>query len=177
MQRKKLRNKKQLNKFIGRFIFIILIVIFVILVCSQISNFFVLDRIKIYTEVILGDKSGFDLNKTALTFGMVVPGSAASRGIVIRNDFKKSVRVEIFSKGEISDFLIVSENDFILIPGENKSVDFSVFFPVGSEMKKYGGWIEIKLKNEKNKIFSISELKILSTFQFFKLEVLKSEDY
>lgn len=173
MQRKKIKNK---NQFIGRFIFIFLILILVCLIYIQINNFFILDRVKIYTEVILGDRSGFDLNNTALTFGMVVPGNAASREISIRNNFEKSVRGEIISKGEISEFLIISENNFILTPNEERNISFSVLFPKGSEMKKYKGWIEIKLKNEKNKIFSISELKILSTLQFFKLEVLKSED-
>jgi hypothetical protein len=147
MQRKKIKDKKQLNQFIGWFVFIALMAIFIILVYFQINNFFILDKVSIYTEAILGDKPGFDLNKTALTFGRVVPGSSASRGISIRNDFDKDIKVEITSSGDISYFLVASENEFILIPNEERNVSFSVLFPKGSEMKKYNGWIEIKLKN------------------------------
>lgn len=158
MQTKEIKNKMQIKKiqkekikdkkfYLNGFIFIFLILIIIYLVYVQINNFFVLDKVNIYTEVILGDKPGFDLNKTALTFGRVVPGSAGSRGIVIKNDFEKSVRVEITSNGEISEFLIVSENDFVLMPKEERNISFSVLFPLGSEMKKYNGWIEIKLKN------------------------------
>jgi len=147
MQRKKIKNKKY---FVNWLIFIFLILIFIYLVYIQINNIFILDNIKIYTEAILGDKPGFDLNKTALTFGRVVPGNSASRGISIKNNFDKKIMVSITSEGEISDFLSVSENEFILIPNEERNISFSVLFPKGSEMKKYKGWIEIKLKNEKN---------------------------
>ncbi len=147
MQRKKIENK---NKFKEIFIFIILILILIYLVYLVINNFFILDSKIIYTEAILGETPGFDLNNTALTFGRVVPGNVGSREISIKNNFEKNIRAEIISRGEISDFLVVSENDFILFPDEEKTISFSVLFPKGSEMKKYKGEIEIKLKNEKN---------------------------
>ena len=143
MEKTKIKNKSFLNLFI----FIFLIVLLIFLVYIQINNFFVLDKINIYTEVILGDKPGFDLNKTALTFGRVIPGNAASREIFVENNFDKTIKVEIISTGDISNFLSVSENNFILVPKENKTISFSVFFPIGNEMKKYTGEVEIKIKN------------------------------
>jgi hypothetical protein len=145
MQRKKIKDK---TRWIRDFIFIGLILIFLFLSYIQINNFFVLENTKIYTEVILGESPGFDLNNTALTFGRVIPGNAGSREISIKNNFDRNISVNIVSRGKISDFLIVSENDFILTPNEEKKITFSVLFPKGSEMRKYTGQIEIKSKNE-----------------------------
>ena len=144
MQRRKIKNKKY---SVNLFVFIFLVLIAVCLIFFHINSFFILDEVKIYTGAILGDKPGFDLNNTALTFGRVVPGSGASRDISIKNNFDKPINVIITSKGEISDFLIASENDFILMPNEGRNISFSVFFPKGSEIKKYEGWINIKVKN------------------------------
>ncbi|MEI6058707.1 MAG: hypothetical protein WCP89_02955 [archaeon] len=143
-QAKKIKDKRHIFNWA---IFVLLILVLFILVYIQIINFFVLDRVKVYTEVVVGENPGFDLNKTALTFGKIVPGNGASRGLIIKNNFERNVAVEITSSGEISAFLTASENNFILMPREIRNVSFSVFFPSGSEMKKYGGWIDIKLKN------------------------------
>ena len=138
MQLKKTNGKKnKLNKrfYFRLIIFSILILIIIILAVFFISKLIILDKVEIYTEAILGKTPGFDLNGTALTFGRVVPENAGSRSIDIKNEFDKRILVSIVSEGDISNFLIVSENDFILMPGENKTVGFSVLFPAIAEMR------------------------------------------
>ncbi|MFA7707765.1 MAG: hypothetical protein WCX73_02340 [Candidatus Pacearchaeota archaeon] len=139
--------RKNKNTYIKKIVIICAILIIILVGYFYFKNTSVIETQKIYTEAILGERPGFDLNSTALTFGKVVLGNSASREVFITNDFDKDVIIEISSKGEISDFLIVSDNEFILAPNEKKTISFSVLFPKGSEMKKYTGWIEVKTKN------------------------------
>jgi hypothetical protein len=97
------------------------------------------------STIIVGDNIGFDLNKTALTFGMITAGgTSASRDIIIAEaDYLRSV--EIYSNGEIAKWLVVPTNSFVLQPNTNKTVGFSVAVPSDIELGKYDGAVKIKL--------------------------------
>ena len=77
---------------------------------------------------------------------MVPVGQGSVRGLFITNDFDKKVKVILKSRGEISDFLIVSENSFYLKPNEEKKIEFSILLPQDLEFKKYKGKIEVIFK-------------------------------
>lgn len=123
-------------------IFVLLAIIF--LIVAFFLSYRVLNIETIPTSFSVGERPGFDLNLTALTFGQVVPGNGASRDITIDNSFDKPVKIEINSKGEISKYLIVSENDFVLQPGEVKEVSFSIFVPEEINWDTYSGEVKIK---------------------------------
>lgn len=142
MPRKKLRKKTEL------LILGLLAVLSLFLLANLISNLIILDEKKIYTSVIISDHAGFDLNKTALTFGMTQAGGGASRSLIVKNNFKDRAKVMISAEGSISDFLSVSENHFILDAGEEKIIDFSVITPKGISEGKYEGVITITLKRK-----------------------------
>ena len=62
----------------------------------------IIERKEVYTKVVVSDKYGFDINGTALIFGMITPGgSSASRGIILKNDYGKKVYIEIYVMGDI----------------------------------------------------------------------------
>jgi len=107
-------------------------------------SFRVLEVETIESSFLVGDRAGFDLNLTALTLGQIAEGHGGSRGISLVNDHEKPIKIEISSNGEITDYLSLSENNFILLPGEGKSVTFNVYAPKGLEKKTYSGKIEIK---------------------------------
>ena len=108
MPGKKLRKKTEL------LILGLLVMFCLVLLANLISNLIILDEKKIYTSVIISDHAGFDLNKTALTFGMIQASGSASRALIVENNFKDSAKVIISAEGSISDFLIVSENHLVL---------------------------------------------------------------
>tara|TARA_Y100000310_G_scaffold107197_1_gene105674 strand:- start:217 stop:654 length:438 start_codon:yes stop_codon:yes gene_type:complete len=118
---------------------------FIILLLGTIlfNNFLILNENKIYVSATISEKVGFDLNITALTFGNVIVENSASRKINIQNKMNRKVKIKINSRGEISEYLFVSENNFILNPGEKKGIDFLIFFPEETKMKKYEGVIKI----------------------------------
>ncbi len=139
----KQKKSKKVGKGFAIFLIILLTIIVILFIFVLINRFSVLEKKEIYAGVIVGDHAGFDLNKTALTFGMVKPGNSGSRGLMIGNDYGKKEKIVITSRGDISDFLIVSENDFVLDIGEKKQVEFSVFIPKDIELGKYDGEIII----------------------------------
>jgi len=97
----------------------------------------------IKTSFLIGDKPGFDLNPNELTFGRITPNSSASRAITITNNFDKIRQIFIKSSGEITKYIIVSENNFPLNPNESKNITFSIFSTDLTEFKEYSGKIII----------------------------------
>jgi len=107
----------------------------------------ILEKREIYSSIIIGEKYGFDINGTALTFGMITPGSSSStREISLVNNYDKNVSVEIYAEGDIKDFLKVSKNNFILRSNESVNVGFTVSVPSECEMGAYDGTVIILIK-------------------------------
>ncbi len=105
-----------------------------------------LQKETIPTRFIAGKHMGFDLGPGNLNFGEIVPGYSASRSIIIKNNFNKPTSTTITSSGEISDYIIVSKNNFVLQPEESKNITFSCFPKKGIELREYAGQIIITTK-------------------------------
>lgn len=133
--------KRKKDKF---FLKVVLAIILFILLLMIINRFFSPYGKEIKTSFIASNISGFDLNKNELTFGKIKTGNSASRGLVIKNNFDKKKRITFICLGKIKDYLIVSENDFILMPDEARTVDFSVFLPTDLDYGTYYGKIQIR---------------------------------
>jgi hypothetical protein len=105
-----------------------------------------LDKQTIPTRFIGGEQMGFDLSPGNLNFGQIVPGYSASRELTITNTFSSPTLTTIESLREISDYIIVSENNFILQPNESKNITFSCFATEDIELREYAGEIIIITK-------------------------------
>ena len=104
--------KRKNNIFLKIFLLIVVLIILGVILFLFLTK--PLDHKTIKTSFIVSDKMGFDLNKNELTFGSLKPGNTASRAIAIENLFDKRVIITFNVEGNIKDYLIVSENDFIL---------------------------------------------------------------
>ncbi len=139
--------KKKLKSDIFCTAFIIIFIIFLILLYMNFGKTNVLEKKKIYSKVIVGDKYGFDINGSALTFGMIVPGTSSSiREIILMNKYNRDVDVEIYSDGSIKNFLKVSKNNFILRANESVNIKFSASVPLDCERGLYDGNVTILIK-------------------------------
>ncbi|VVB78292.1 Uncharacterised protein [uncultured archaeon] len=105
-----------------------------------------IEKREIKTSFIVSDVTGFDLNKNELTFGSIKPGSSSSRDLIIQNNFDRKVFVTLTSVGNISNYLIVSQNDFILGPKEAKNITFTVFSYKNQSFGIYSGKINLFFK-------------------------------
>jgi hypothetical protein len=129
--------KKKNNIFNYSIVFLLCLII-ILLIFNLFNNFYIYKK-EIYSSFIVSKQMGFDLNSTALTFGFIMPGNSATREISIGNNFKEDVKIKIISEGEISRFLKISEDSFMLKPGESRNIGFSLVVPKNSLLKKYEG--------------------------------------
>ena len=105
-----------------------------------------INKQSILTRFVAGENMGFDLGPGNINFGQIVPGYSASRNITITNTLERPTLTEIESSGEISNYIIVSDNNFILQPNESKNILFSCFPPKDIELREYPGKITITTK-------------------------------
>lgn len=107
------------------------------------ANYSVLEKREYVVKFEIGGRAGFDLNSSALTFGRVPVGSSATRSIFIENGFNREVFVSLSSSREISDVFSISENDFWLEPGENKTLSFFVHAYPEASTGAYNGKVSL----------------------------------
>ncbi len=100
----------------------------------------------VYASVLVShEKSGFDLNATALTFGSIIPGAVSSRSVQITNPYPSSARAFIQAEGSIGSVLeytpIVE-----LGPHETKSIGFVVRAQNETEQGLYEGYVTVNIR-------------------------------
>ena len=127
-----------------------LILIILISIVNISYNSGVLEKKTLPAKVIVGNKYGFDINASALTFGMLMPGGSSSRDINIENKYNEKVKVNIYSEGDIKDFILVSENNFILEEDEAKSLSFTATAPLDADFRTYEGTVYIIIAKSKS---------------------------
>jgi len=176
MQRKNLQNKEKGNKNIDkksekfeRSAIVLLIVaslIFLISVGFLLVSFFdkranyqkggeLLESREFYASVnVTLDRGGFDLNKSALTFGKIILGGSATRNIIFENKYNFAVYAKISASGDITKLLSFNDVETIRM-GEIKKISFSVstnnetmpgFYEGKVKLDIYPAWVDIENK-------------------------------
>lgn len=144
-KKKKVKKKKKNTLLIILLVIILLSGIF--LFSNLIDYLSVLEKKEIYASITVSDHYGFDVNGSALKFGAVPPGGgSASRNLDIKNNYDTKVKIRFYVNGNIGKFMEISENDFILKKGENKTINFVVVIPQGTGYGFYDGKVLIIIK-------------------------------
>jgi zona occludens toxin (predicted ATPase) len=144
---KRRKTKKKIKKNKQRiFLFILFFLVLIFSIFNLFNYFSIIEQKRIYTEVMVSDKFGIAINKSALLFGRLVPGTSSNKNISIVNDYDHEISVDISSKGDIKEFLSVSDNGFILKKGELKDIKFFVKVPKHTEYGNYSGEIIVDIK-------------------------------
>jgi len=117
----KFSNKK--NKNIQIF-FVILFLIIVITGFFLYNNYFIVGIQKKMIQFEIGNKIAFNVDTDAIYLGRTYPGGGARRNVFIINSYDFPVIVSVKIKGNISTMTSISENDFIVKPGENKTLTY-----------------------------------------------------
>ena len=119
---------------------VVLLAMFIVLVGFYVLTTMVEDSREVHMEIkVEPARVGFNLDADALRFGISPPGAVAERGIDIKNTKSYDVRVEIFAKGELSNWIRTFDNNFVVPAGTEKSVTFAIDVPVTAETGKYNG--------------------------------------
>ena len=95
----------------------------------------------------IGNKTGIDLNKTALTFGRIMPGNSVSRKISIINNYDFQIKVEMNVDKELERFLSYEKKSIVEI-GEEKEISIHVIISEDEDYGDYSGKLHVILKKD-----------------------------
>ena len=102
-----------------------------------------IDSWSVYTSFeSTDDTGGFDLNKTALTFGKIPRGSSSTRAIYFDNNYNFSTRVSVNVNGSISPYISYPK-ETIVEPHERSKIYFIVDVPFDFENGSYDGFARV----------------------------------
>ncbi len=107
------------------------------------SYVYSLESIKIPMDMKVSDKVGFNLDADAIHFGTTQAGSVSERGLTISHKYDFPVRVSIRTYGNLSEFVAVTDNEFLVQPGETREVKFLADVPFGVEKGSYEGQVVV----------------------------------
>ncbi len=104
-------------------------------------SFYVIDDVKEFNmALIVGNRTGIDVDTEKLTFGMITPaGSSCTRYVFVSNKKDYPLRAYINFYGSFAEWVSVSENYFVLKPGEEKKLSFSASAPEDAAHGNYTG--------------------------------------
>lgn len=110
---------------------LILLLIFVVgvgLTYSYYMLYYVTSMREIPLRVMTSNNTiGFNNNVTKLDFGKIPVGGGATKYFSVQSDFPRKVHIAI--SGNISPFIALSDNNFIIDPTINKSIEVYIDIP------------------------------------------------
>lgn len=137
----------------GKFTLLLILIVVLSVIVSTVLYALNLSPVKevrnipMYLEVGEGG-AAFNLDDTnQLHFGRSTPGGSISRKMDISHQYGYPLQLEINAKGELSEWLRVSENYILLESSEKRKLEFVVEIPDDAELGNYTGTVSITLKN------------------------------
>lgn len=116
---------------------ILIIIASIVLIISLYLSIII--DVKIYPyEFNIGDHVGFNVDNDKFYFGTLMQGSQSSRFLTIK-DPKQDIKVIIKAYGDLSNNLIISDNNFRLKKGEEKAIKISLLTNETISPGKYHG--------------------------------------
>ncbi len=97
-------------------------------------------------SLIIGENPGFDAGTETITFGKITKDGSCRREMTLSNKKTYPINIKISTSGNISSFVIVSDNNFILQPGEERKIYFTAISHPGAEYGEYMGKASFILK-------------------------------
>ncbi len=127
------RSLKTSDKIIGGILIIVFLFLFYIVLDAN--------KYGATLRVIEGQgKVGVNPLATSLDFGDLSRGTSAVRKVDLSNGTPMPMYVAIIKTGSFSDLVTVSENNFKLLPGTTKKIEFTAYVPASGEINKiYNG--------------------------------------
>lgn len=92
----------------------------------------------------VGDKVGLNVDTDAIWFGIVPPGGIGTKHINIAAE--KTGEFVIKLHGELASWVSVSENNFVLNKGENRSISVLANVPFNAKKGDYNGTLEVYIR-------------------------------
>jgi hypothetical protein len=135
------KNRISLSKF--AILLILAVAAAIGLMCIVYSNYIIYDYQEKNMYLTVDNYVGFNAANDSIYFGTVPLGGSASRNIVLKHSYSKPLFVQLKPSGYLSNFVSVSDNNFILEPNKNKIISVSVYVPKNMEYGNYTGKLAV----------------------------------
>ena len=125
---------------------VIVILISVIVLIFSITNYLNKPIEKREFEVkfaVESGRAGFDINGSALTFGIIPPGGGGTRKIDIENNHDFPVKVKFFVSENLAGYMEFPE-EMILERGQKETISVNINMPRDAEQTNYTGIFRIE---------------------------------
>ena len=120
---------------------LIIIGILVIVIAVQIIN---ASKYRMVVNVVEGENiMGINPLAEKLDFGDLSRNNGMSRYVTLKSEGNTPVYIMVWKFGGLAELIKLSRNYFVLNPGEETKLEFSLFVPPSAETKKYSGWVWI----------------------------------
>jgi hypothetical protein len=141
MTKKKNIAKNKNNSYVRLIIVLVAIIIIISsLMCIVYYDYLVLDYKEIYAEVEVATNIGMSADTDALWFGKIMPNGKSTKKLYV--SYPETVKVNIKVDGNISDFIIINKNNFILQENTTELLEFKAIAPEDAEYGKYNGTVQ-----------------------------------
>jgi len=128
-----------MNKIMLLSLIVVLVSLTVVVGYVGYNRYYMVDTLSKDLHLEVGDKIGVNLDTDKIYFGKTHPGGMAKRHLNISNNYGFSVRTNINVEGEITDFISVSENNFIIEPHSSKEITYYAETTEDTEKGTYEG--------------------------------------
>jgi len=95
-------------------------------------------------HVVVGDYIGFNNTNESLEFGTIKYSGGAQKKITVINNEDYPQMVRLAATGDIAPFVSVSDNLFVLQPGEERQIEVSLQVKSGTELGDYDGKFKVE---------------------------------
>ncbi len=143
---------KKRHKFsISNALVLLLIVILIVLVITSI--FYSRSKILHYQEYnlllkVTNDTSGFGIGiiPGMIYFGKMSAGNSGMQQVVLMHNYQEPVLVQMVVSGSLKNWVVVSDNNFVLERNVKKTVNVTATVPEGASLGNHTGKLKIYLK-------------------------------
>ncbi len=130
-------------------LFLMLIVVILLTITVTLiaySQYKVLDKVTLEADITVipkSEKLGFNVDTDGLRYGNAIQKSVASRNITITNIWEEDALIQIFSYGDIKEWIRPAKNNFLLPAGESTEVSVNLKVPEDAELGYQEGRVSI----------------------------------
>ncbi|MFA5542725.1 MAG: hypothetical protein WDA47_03065 [Bacilli bacterium] len=134
------KNNLNLQKIFYLLFFITIILFFIDLIIHSSKPF---EEIELDLRVEVNQNIGIVINDSIIDFGILPAGLNSNKKVILYNDFNYPVRVKVFVKGNISDY-IFGESEVFLLSNSQEVYNIELYLPSDMEKSIYTGNILFK---------------------------------
>ncbi|NOZ81126.1 MAG: hypothetical protein GXP63_05630 [DPANN group archaeon] len=101
------------------------------------------EKWEIPAQVTVDNRSGFQHDKAKMLFGNIEPGNFGKRFLNVSQNKEFPMDVKIGMRGDLSSWVQVSPEEFVLDPGQQVKVSFAITVPKDTPLGNYTGTANI----------------------------------